>query len=59
MCTRRCTTQFAEKLTARMAGLKMGNGLQDGVALGPLVNADTRDKVKILVDDAVRKGAKV
>jgi succinate-semialdehyde dehydrogenase/glutarate-semialdehyde dehydrogenase len=51
--------QFVEKLTQRMAGLKMGNGLQDGVALGPLVNADTRDKVKILVDDAVQKGAKV
>ena len=50
---------FAQKLTDRMKGLKMGNGLQDGVALGPLVNADTRDKVKILVDDAVQKGAKV
>jgi succinate-semialdehyde dehydrogenase / glutarate-semialdehyde dehydrogenase len=51
--------QFAQKLTERMAGLKMGNGLQDGVALGPLVNADTRDKVKNLVDDAVKKGGKV
>jgi succinate-semialdehyde dehydrogenase/glutarate-semialdehyde dehydrogenase len=51
--------QFAQKLTERMAALKMGNGLQDGVALGPLVNADTRDKVKTLVDDAVQKGAKV
>jgi succinate-semialdehyde dehydrogenase / glutarate-semialdehyde dehydrogenase len=50
---------FAQKLTERMQSLKMGNGLQDGVALGPLVNADTRDKVKILVDDAVQKGAKV
>jgi succinate-semialdehyde dehydrogenase / glutarate-semialdehyde dehydrogenase len=45
---------FAQKLTERMQSLKMGN-----VALGPLVNADTRDKVKILVDDAVQKGAKV
>jgi succinate-semialdehyde dehydrogenase/glutarate-semialdehyde dehydrogenase len=51
--------EFAKKLTERMAGLKMGNGLQDGVTLGPLVNADTRDKVKNLVDDAVKKGAKV
>jgi succinate-semialdehyde dehydrogenase/glutarate-semialdehyde dehydrogenase len=51
--------EFARKLVAKMAGLKMGNGLQDGVALGPLVNAETRDKVKELVDDAVSKGAKV
>jgi succinate-semialdehyde dehydrogenase/glutarate-semialdehyde dehydrogenase len=50
---------FANKLTARMAALKMGNGLDEGVALGPLVNADTRDKVKTLVSDAVSKGARV
>src|SRR6202165_4560061 len=39
--------EFAETLTARMK------------ALGPLVNAETRDKVTSLVDDAVKKGAKV
>ena len=50
---------FAKKLTDKMAGLKMGNGLTEGVALGPLVNAETRDKVQELVDDAVKKGAKV
>ncbi|MTW15977.1 aldehyde dehydrogenase family protein [Rhodoplanes serenus] len=50
---------FVDKLTARMAALKMGNGLDESVALGPLVNADTRDKVQELVDDAVAKGAKV
>jgi len=46
-------------LTAKMSGLKMGNGLDDGVALGPLVNKDGLDKVIELVDDAVKKGAKV
>src|SRR5262245_49567656 len=51
--------EFARKLTEKMAALKMGNGLQDGVALGPLVNADGRDKVKALVEDAVKRGAKV
>jgi succinate-semialdehyde dehydrogenase/glutarate-semialdehyde dehydrogenase len=51
--------EFAKKLTARMQGLKTGNGLDDGVMLGPLVNADTRDKVKALVEDAVSKGASV
>ena len=32
------------------------NGLDDGVALGPLVNAEGRDKVIELVDDALAKG---
>jgi succinate-semialdehyde dehydrogenase/glutarate-semialdehyde dehydrogenase len=51
--------EFTNKLTAKMSGLKMGNGLDDGVALGPLVNKDGLDKVIELVDDAVKKGAKV
>src|SRR5712672_2563656 len=51
--------EFASKLTAKMRSLKMGNGLDDSVAVGPLVNAEGRDKVKELVADAVQKGAKV
>lgn len=51
--------EFAQKLTAKMSALKMGNGLDEGVALGPLVNKDGLDKVIELVDDAVKKGAKV
>jgi len=51
--------EFAKKLTAKMSGLKMGNGLDDGVSLGPLVNKDGLAKVVELVDDAVKKGAKI
>src|SRR5712671_488145 len=51
--------RFAEKLTERMAALQMGNGLDEGVMLGPLVNKEGLDKVVELVDDAVKKGAKV
>ncbi|MBX6327579.1 MAG: NAD-dependent succinate-semialdehyde dehydrogenase [Pseudolabrys sp.] len=51
--------EFAAKLTARMASLKMGNGLDEGVNLGPLVNKDGRDKVIELVNDAVEKGARI
>jgi succinate-semialdehyde dehydrogenase/glutarate-semialdehyde dehydrogenase len=51
--------EFARKLTAKMAAFKMGNGLQEGVTLGPLVNAEARQKVSELVADAVKKGAKV
>jgi succinate-semialdehyde dehydrogenase/glutarate-semialdehyde dehydrogenase len=50
---------FAKRLGERMGALKMGNGLEDDVAVGPLVNAETRDKVVALVGDAVAKGAKV
>jgi succinate-semialdehyde dehydrogenase/glutarate-semialdehyde dehydrogenase len=51
--------EFVDKLTAKMRALKMGNGLDDGVAVGPLVNAEARAKVTELVDDAVHKGAKI
>ncbi len=50
---------FSRAMASRMAALKMGNGLEDGVAVGPLVNADTRDKVRDLVNDAVARGAKI
>ena len=51
--------EFAKKLTAKMSSLKMGNGLDDGINLGPLVNKEGRDKVVELVEDATSKGAKV
>jgi succinate-semialdehyde dehydrogenase / glutarate-semialdehyde dehydrogenase len=55
----RVAEDFTKKLTAKMGALKMGNGLDDGVALGPLVNKEGLDKVVELVDDAVSKGAKI
>lgn len=51
--------QFTAKFAARMASLKLGHGLEEGVAVGPLVNAETRHKVVELVHDAVAKGATV
>src|SRR6059058_1130098 len=51
--------EFAKKLTAKMAALKVGNGLDNDVAVGPLVNADAKKKVTALVADAVGKGAKI
>src|SRR5262244_1207386 len=49
--------EFAKKLTAKMSSLKMGNGLDEGVVVGPLVNADAKKKVIELVLDAVPDGA--
>ncbi len=51
--------EFTGRLTERMAALKMGDGLEPGVDVGPLVNAETRDKVAALVEDAVAKGAEL
>lgn len=50
---------FTAKFTEAMAALKVGNGTDKGIDVGPLVNAATRDKVAAFVDDAVAKGAKV
>ncbi len=51
--------EFTRRLTARMAALKVGDGADPTVDVGPLVNADTRDKVAEFVADAVAKGAKI
>lgn len=50
---------FTARLTKAMAALKVGNGIEAGVDVGPLVNAETRDTVAAFVDDAVSKGAKL
>lgn len=51
--------EFTTKLTQAMGNLKVGNGLDPDVNVGPLVNASTRDKVSEFVDDAISKGAKL
>jgi succinate-semialdehyde dehydrogenase / glutarate-semialdehyde dehydrogenase len=50
---------FVAALTKRMADVRSGNGLDEDVELGPLVNAGTRDKVAELVESAVAEGATV
>ncbi|MBM7415325.1 MULTISPECIES: NAD-dependent succinate-semialdehyde dehydrogenase [Nocardiaceae] len=50
---------FAEQLTARMAELTVGDGAHEGVRVGPLIDAEGRAKVQRLVDDAVRRGARI
>jgi succinate-semialdehyde dehydrogenase/glutarate-semialdehyde dehydrogenase len=50
---------FGRRLAEAMSALRMGPGLDEGVQLGPLVNAASRDKVAALVDGAVRDGARV
>ncbi|MDR0700996.1 MAG: NAD-dependent succinate-semialdehyde dehydrogenase [Azoarcus sp.] len=50
---------FAEKLTAQVKTLKVGNGVEPGVAQGPLINADALEKVEAQVADALAKGGRL
>ena len=50
---------FAEKFAARIATMKVGNGMDEGVAFGPLIEPQALDKVQEHVDDALSKGADV
>jgi succinate-semialdehyde dehydrogenase/glutarate-semialdehyde dehydrogenase len=50
---------FAAKMAVAVGALKVGDGSEDGVSQGPLINQAAIDKVERLVADAVAKGAKV
>ncbi|MDQ3152433.1 MAG: NAD-dependent succinate-semialdehyde dehydrogenase [Actinomycetota bacterium] len=49
--------EFTAKLTAAMGAMRVGHGVDDGVQVGPLINAGQRDQAAGLVDDAVARGA--
>ena len=51
--------KFISIFSKKMAALKVGNGVEPDVDVGPLVNAETRDKVDHFVSDAISKGAKL
>ncbi|WBY01554.1 NAD-dependent succinate-semialdehyde dehydrogenase [Ramlibacter tataouinensis] len=50
---------FVEKLAARVRGFKVGNGFEDGVVQGPLIEPAALDKVQKHVEDAQAKGGQV
>jgi succinate-semialdehyde dehydrogenase/glutarate-semialdehyde dehydrogenase len=49
--------EFGDKLAARMGAMKSGRGTEEGVEVGPIIDATQRDKVAELVQDAINKGA--
>ncbi len=51
--------QFVEKFAARVRSFKVGNGFEDGVVQGPLIEPAAVEKVQRHLDDAVAKGARV
>ncbi|WP_243613694.1 NAD-dependent succinate-semialdehyde dehydrogenase [Shimia aestuarii] len=50
---------FAEKLKARVAAMKVGDGLEQDTAFGPLINEDAVEKVREHIADAQSKGGEV
>jgi succinate-semialdehyde dehydrogenase/glutarate-semialdehyde dehydrogenase len=50
---------FVKRFTEAMRAVKVGNGLESGVGLGPLINAAACNTVQELVDEAVGSGARV
>jgi succinate-semialdehyde dehydrogenase/glutarate-semialdehyde dehydrogenase len=50
---------FAHKLAAAVKNLKVGDGAEQGVTTGPLINNAAVDKVREHIEDAVKKGATV
>jgi succinate-semialdehyde dehydrogenase / glutarate-semialdehyde dehydrogenase len=50
---------FAERLATRVAKLRVGNGADEGVTQGPLINIKAVEKVERLLSDATSKGARV
>ncbi|MFC4353995.1 NAD-dependent succinate-semialdehyde dehydrogenase [Chryseomicrobium palamuruense] len=51
--------KFAQAIAEKSKELKVGNGLEEGVKIGPLINEDAVEKVKKHVQDAKDKGANV
>ncbi|PKP78733.1 MAG: succinate-semialdehyde dehydrogenase (NADP(+)) [Alphaproteobacteria bacterium HGW-Alphaproteobacteria-3] len=65
ICTNRFLVQsavhdeFAEKLAAKVAQLKVGSGFEEGVAQGPLIEMAAVEKVEEHVADAVAGGGRI
>ncbi|MDQ4011306.1 MAG: NAD-dependent succinate-semialdehyde dehydrogenase [Actinomycetota bacterium] len=51
--------EFSRRLAEQMGSLRIGRGSEQGVQVGPLIEAKARDKVQHLVDDAVARGARM
>lgn len=51
--------EFIKRLSLAVSQLKVGNGFDDGVTIGPLIDQKAIDFVSDLVSDAVKNGAKI
>jgi succinate-semialdehyde dehydrogenase / glutarate-semialdehyde dehydrogenase len=51
--------EFVEKLAKKVAAMTVGNGAEQGVTQGPLINEKAIEKVERHIADAVKGGAKI
>ncbi len=51
--------RFGEKLADAMKGFVIGNGLDNGITIGPLISNRAKEKAQGLLDDAISRGAKI
>ncbi len=51
--------QFMQQYKEAVASLKVGEGIKEGVQIGPLINEKAVQKVERLLEDAVSKGGKI
>jgi len=51
--------EFSSKFAAKLASMSIGRGTEDGVTVGPLIDATAQASVAALVDDATARGATV
>jgi len=65
VCTNRIFVQagviqkFTDKFVAAVAKLSIGNGLSDGINIGPMISKTAAEDVNKLVTDSVAAGAKI
>ncbi len=51
--------EFVELFKKELSGLKVGNGLEEGTGIGPLIDGAAVEKVQSLIEDAEKKGATI
>jgi len=51
--------EYSKKLAAEVSGFKLGNGVDEGVTIGPLIDENAAETVCSMIDDAVERGAEV
>lgn len=65
VCTNRILVQegvlaeFTEKFVEAVKGLSLGNGLDEGVNIGPMITEQAVGDVKRLIDDSISQGAQM
>ena len=50
--------RFLEQFTKKTLAMKVGDGLEDGVQIGPLINGEALKKALEHIEDAIRRGAR-